>query len=101
MREHYRCPDGREVVLRLNKDALLVEARSREGERIGSFQFVLAGDDGEAISLTEGTGETIWLKLAQTELVEAWHDQGITERAVHMASDETGVAPITELPQEM
>ncbi|MDB5318195.1 MAG: hypothetical protein JWO24_4039 [Rhodospirillales bacterium] len=43
MNETYRCLDGREVVLTFDEDALRVEATSRGGETIGTFQFGLVG----------------------------------------------------------
>jgi hypothetical protein len=53
MNETYRCLDGREVVLTFDEDALRVEATTRGGETIGTFQFGLVGQDGVEIDLLD------------------------------------------------
>jgi hypothetical protein len=101
MRETYRCPDGREVLLRFDEDALIVNASSLEGERIGSFQFQLVGPDGEAVRLAEDTGGWVSLKLAHADLSKAWNGQGITERVVTLVSDDMSVSPANELLKDI
>ncbi len=100
MRETHYCPDGREVVLKFNEEALRVEAISPEGLTVGSYQFALVGPDGEAIDVTHRTGGAVSFKLAQTNLADAWHHQGITERVMDLVAQELTTSPVVELPKE-
>jgi hypothetical protein len=93
MRELYRCPDGREVLLRYDEDALAVTTTTPDGRGIGWFKFELVGDDGQLISLTEDNGQAISLKLVETKLDDAWHGQGITEKVVQLVCDQTSLSP--------
>ncbi|MBR0653664.1 hypothetical protein [Plastoroseomonas arctica] len=102
MKTTYRCPDGREVVLFLKEDTLRVDASTREGERIGSFQFALVGRDGKVIDLMDDIGETgdaVSIKLAEGNLDEGWRHEGITERVMNLVADEISVSPKFELPK--
>jgi hypothetical protein len=99
MKETYRCPDGREVLLGFNGDTLMVVVSTPEGLIIGSYQFVLIGPNGEAIDLMDDTGEAVSFKLAQTHLADAWHHQGITEHVMTLVADEISASSVVELPK--
>jgi len=93
MQETYPCPDGRVVVLRFDEDSLKAEAITGEGLTIGRFQFALVAADGEAIDPMQDIGEAVSFKLAESDLDDAWHGQGITERVMNLVAEELIASP--------
>jgi hypothetical protein len=99
----YRCPDGRETLLDFNEDTLRVDATSRAGEAIGRFQFELVGPDGEGIDLMDDSGEggeAVSLRLAEHDLRDDWHGQGITAHVMDVMASETGLSLTPGLVKE-
>jgi hypothetical protein len=73
------------------------------GEAIGSFQFQLVGLDGKGIDLMDDSGEAgeaVSLRLAEHELRDGWHGQGITAHVIDVMASETGLSLTPGLVKE-